>query len=300
MNTLSESRRQQAVQYIKQQARPLEQKVFAYYFEAGSKDAILQELSQFQNEDGGFGKALEPDLRTSHSSVLATTIAFQKFREIQAPANTPIVQQAAQYVLNTYDAAHKIWPIIPPNVDEAPHAPWWNYDNDPQRFLVNPRAEILGYFYDYPDLFPEGLREELTQEVLQHLAQQSDEIEMHDILCYIRLCEARNLPPAVQAPLLAKLKPAVMKAVVQDPLQWGNYGLTPLSVVSSPQSLFYADFAPLLPANLAYIAQSQAEEGCWSPTWSWEDSSKEGWQAAERDLRGFFTVSNLLLFRCFS
>jgi hypothetical protein len=299
MTGLSEQQRQRAVNYLKHGARPLEQQLYAYHFEGGSAEAVLAELAKFQNADGGFGHGLESDLRLADSSAIATTIAFQKFREVNAPSSEAMVQHAANYLLETYDPTGKIWQIIPPNIDDAPHAPWWSYDGNPARFLVNPRVEILAYFYAYPDLFPFDLREELTQEVLDHLADETDEIEMHDLLCYIRLLETPGIPPTLETRLLEKLQPAVMKAVAQNPSDWGTYGLTPLSVVSSPESLFYDDFAALIPENLTYLAGFQTDDGYWSPPWSWESVSPEGWRKAEKDIRGVLTLSNLITFRNF-
>ncbi len=35
-----------------------------------------------------------------------------------------------RYLMATYDSDHEVWPMTPPNVDDAPHAPWWHYDED--------------------------------------------------------------------------------------------------------------------------------------------------------------------------
>jgi hypothetical protein len=293
MTALSPEQHQKAVDYIKRHARPLEKALYAFYFEHGGLETIFTALSKFQNGDGGFGRGLEPDLRLSDSSVIATTIAFQKFRALNIPPYHPMVQKAAQYLLNQYDATQKTWSNIPAHIDDAPHAPWWGYSDDLSGNLVNPRAEILGYVYDYPGVFPTALRDELTQAVMLHLQTHTD-VEMHDLLCYIRLAETVNLPSDLHEKLVAFLTPMVENAVPRTPSQWGEYGLTPLTVVSTPQSLFYAHFANIIPQNIAYINAQQADDGYWSPSWSWEFASATGWRDAERDLRGMITLNNLL------
>ncbi|HEU4322337.1 MAG TPA: hypothetical protein VFS21_04225 [Roseiflexaceae bacterium] len=293
MAVLSETQRRKAVDYIKAHARPLEQALYAYHFESGPLEAVLGELAQFQNPDGGFGRALEPDTRLDESSVLATTVAFQHFRELGVPAEHPLVQAGARYLLDSYDPEQHVWQIIPPNIDDAAHAPWWEYSGDPAKMRANPRAEILGYLYDYPQLFPAELREALTSEQLEYGASQH-EIEMHELLCYVRLVETKALPAELRKRFLAFVRPAVEHTVGRDPAKWGEYGLTPLTVVSSPRSLFFPDFADLIPLNIARDAAAQSEEGFWQPPWSWAFASEAGWQAAERDLRGVFTLSNLL------
>ena len=53
--------------FLQLHARPLEKAFFSLAFEAGSVDPVLTELQKYQNADGGFGLALEPDLRTPKS-----------------------------------------------------------------------------------------------------------------------------------------------------------------------------------------------------------------------------------------
>lgn len=299
MTALAPDPRQKAVNYIKAYARPLEKALYAFYFEHGGLEPILIALSKFQNGDGGFGRGLEPDLRLADSSVIATTIAFQKFRALNIPPYHPMIQKAGQYLLNQYDPIQKTWSNIPSNIDDAPHAPWWNYSDDLSGNMVNPRAEILGYFYDYPTIFPSVLRDELTHLVMIHLETHTD-VEMHDLLCYIRLAETANFPSDLREKLIAFLTPIVEKSVPRTPSQWGEYGLTPLTVVSTPQSLFYSHFANIIPHNIAYINAQQTDAGYWSPSWSWEFASATGWRDAERDLRGMITLNNLLYNQLFS
>lgn len=52
-----------AEQFIWLTARVLEQRRFAHHFLAGSADAVETALTAYLNEDGGYGHALEPDLR---------------------------------------------------------------------------------------------------------------------------------------------------------------------------------------------------------------------------------------------
>ena len=56
-----------AIKYITENARPLELAVFRYFFEEGSNKDVIDELSRFQNADGGFGHALEPDFFNPNS-----------------------------------------------------------------------------------------------------------------------------------------------------------------------------------------------------------------------------------------
>lgn len=54
--------------FIYRNARPLDLARWQYHFEGGSKEAVLTTLAAYQNEDGGFGHALEPDSWNPNSS----------------------------------------------------------------------------------------------------------------------------------------------------------------------------------------------------------------------------------------
>lgn len=52
--------------FPKNHARKLDLALSEHEFESGTMDAVLKELKKYQNDDGGFGNALEPDLRCIH------------------------------------------------------------------------------------------------------------------------------------------------------------------------------------------------------------------------------------------
>ena len=55
---------ERAREFIAKNARLLDRHRFAFLFERASPDAVVAALRPYQNPDGGFGHALEPDLRT--------------------------------------------------------------------------------------------------------------------------------------------------------------------------------------------------------------------------------------------
>ena len=79
MKRLTQAAFQRAKTFVKEQGRDLDRRLLSYYFEGGSDVSVLAALAVYQNDDGGFGHGLEPDLRTPASSVIATTVAFQNF-----------------------------------------------------------------------------------------------------------------------------------------------------------------------------------------------------------------------------
>ncbi len=293
MNKLSKTARQNAVAFLRREARPLEQKLYNFHFENGPAAEVLAELARFQNPDGGFGHGLEPDLRLPGSSVIATTIAFQRLRELDTPKDHPLIVGGCRYLREQYNEAASSWAIMPPNVDEAPHAPWWTYGGDLSRSQANPRAEIAGYLHEYADHFPEPMRRKVGQVVVEHLLDHPDDMPMHDFLCYVRFYETPALPAAIKTTIVEKMKRVADRIVARDPESWKEYGLPPLSVVTSPGSDFAPLFRAALDANLDFEIAQQTEAGYWAPNWTWGDLWPEAWAQAERDWRGVLTLNAL-------
>jgi hypothetical protein len=304
MKTLTPEAHDRARAFVFENARPLEQARYAYHFEEGGAAAVLEALAGFQTPDGGFGHALEPDLRLPDASVLATTVGLQILRELDAPADHPLVRGAMDYLLQRYDPAAQVWPIIPPTVDAAPHAPWWSYDDNVAEswgnFRVNPRVEIVGYLLDYAtDRVPAWLPQALTDAALTYLDEHPDAIGMFDLLCYKRLVATPALPGTLRDALVNRLTPLVDALVVKDPARWEAYVLTPLELVDAPDSPFYPLLADAVAANLDFEIAHQAEDGGWHPAWSWGDAHPEVWPQAEREWAGVLTVRTLRVLRNF-
>jgi len=181
---------ERARQFLLERARSLEAARFRYHFEDGTAAAVLTELAAFQNEDGGFGHGLEPDVRSPDSAVICTTIAFQILRSLSTPATNDLLQAGLRYLLDQYNPQTVNWRTIPPTADQSPHAPWWSdsaaasYDE----FGLNPTAEILGYLYDYAAVVPPEIITAVTKQVLTTV-QAGDRLEMHDLLCCLRLVQ---------------------------------------------------------------------------------------------------------------
>ena len=100
MKQLTQAAFQRAKNFIMEQGRAVDQRRFEFHFENGSADAVLAALSPYQNDDGGFGHSLEPDIRMPASSAIVTTIGFQILREIRGiSASHTVVRKGIQYFI---------------------------------------------------------------------------------------------------------------------------------------------------------------------------------------------------------
>ncbi|MDE0690572.1 MAG: hypothetical protein OXI61_20615 [Candidatus Poribacteria bacterium] len=294
MKKLTHSAFQRAKNFIMDQGRVLDQRRFEFHFEGGSADAVLAALTPYQNDDGGFGHSLEPDIRTPFSSAIVTTVGFQILREIRVPASHTVVRKGIQYFIATYEESQQVWPIVPPEVNDAPHAPWWHYEKSTEtfgQFLVNPRAEIVGYLHEFSEGVPTKLLKTLTAAVLEHLDSLPDEMEMHDSLCFVRLAETEAL--SSRGKVWAKLARAAAHGVARNAEELTGYVLKPLWLVPSPESPLAARLKDEVEMNLDFEIERQGEDGSWSPNFSWGDQYPEAWRVAKREWQSRFTVDTL-------
>jgi hypothetical protein len=100
---LSKSGRATVQGFFADQAHPLYRTLYHHHMCGHALESVYQELAAFQNDDGGFGHGLEPDIRLTDSSVIATTVGLQILRRLGAPESHPLVTGAISYLLETYD-----------------------------------------------------------------------------------------------------------------------------------------------------------------------------------------------------
>jgi hypothetical protein len=84
-----------------------------------------------------------------------------------------MVRDMVAYLVRTVDRDPGVWPIIGPEVDAAPHAPWWNFGPDLAAtwngFRFNPTADLLGTLIDYAELVPPDLLRDLQARMLANV-----------------------------------------------------------------------------------------------------------------------------------
>ena len=284
--------------YLAQHARKLDLHLYEYLFESADVQPVLDDLATYQNKDGGFGHALEPDMRLPDSSTLATTVAFQYLVQLPADSASPLVLGAVQFLLETYDPAKNGWVNIPPRADHFPRAPWWNYTGALQGTdWGNPSAEVLGYLLRYANKIEHGeLLHNLTDRAVQRLLE-IQEPEQHEIKCFIRLYE--NAGEDLQAKLHSSLAEHIKQAANTNQAEWQGYVATPLTFITSPDSPFADLFShDLLMQNIEHLRAQEIDGDHWEPNWEWSQFEAE-WTRARKEWSGKLTVDNLQILRAF-
>jgi hypothetical protein len=109
--------------FIASHARLLDRRRMELAVGAGDADAALAVLAGYRNPDGGFGWALEPDLRAPASQPVAALHAFEVFEEV-APLTSPLAADLLDW-LDAIALPEGALPFALPGGASAGSAPMW-------------------------------------------------------------------------------------------------------------------------------------------------------------------------------
>lgn len=113
-------------------ARLLERHRLAMLLHGGPADPVRRALQAYRNDDGGFGHALEPDVRAPHSEPVATLHALEVLASLHAAGDRlaspdadhdPLVAGAVVWIDAIADSGGGV-PFVLPAAAGYPRAPW--------------------------------------------------------------------------------------------------------------------------------------------------------------------------------
>jgi len=105
-------------------ARLVDRHRYAMLFLGGRPEPVAAALSGYQNEDGGFGHALEPDVRCPQSEPAATMSGLELLHEA-GKLDSDMGSAARAWVASIADPDGGV-PQALPGFERYPHAPWWS------------------------------------------------------------------------------------------------------------------------------------------------------------------------------
>lgn len=291
--------------FLEEEGRPLDTARFRHAFEGAAVTGALDALRAYQNEDGGFGQALEPDCRAPDSSVLATMMALRVLHELDVPADEPLLTEIVGWLhahLHT-DLDGSVWPFLPVQAEAYPHAPWWNQSKPGELaqtfggFRVNPRAEIVGRLWHWSGLLPEGLMAQLTLETRDAVLAGLEDGDVNGHAAAAVFAGALAIADDHRLPVLEYLADVLPGRVQATPDDFAGYGLNPLMVAPTPQHPLAHALEEPLSAALMHLIESQSEDGSWGPGWNWFGQFPEEWPQAQAEWRSALTLDALLALR---
>lgn len=284
---LSKEAFDRARDFIYKNARPLDCSLYDYLFEDGPREDVVEELSKYQNSDGGYGHGLESDIRLKASSPIVTSIGLQYCKDIDATEQEDIVSEAIKYLLSTYEKEYGYWPYTFLDVNEEPHAPWWNLDEikpPAEESWANPSAELAGYIYRYRSLVPDDFVVNLNRRLVENV-KSSEHIEgLYKVMCWERAYN--DFPEPLQSMVAEKIQRTYKRDAPYTQEDLGEIRIFWLAPDTDAILMAY-------PGNVYNLMhqelEKQADDGGWWPTWKW-GQYEDAWPIAEREWAGKITL----------
>lgn len=266
MKTLGKDAFAAAERYLQRNARLIDRARFANRFQGGPAGPVLHAVRAYQNSDGGFGHAIEPDLRGPGSQPQGVEVALWALDEVGAFEETIVLAACAW--LQAHSTAEGGVPWVLPSVVDDERGPWWQPQGDPPPAALNPTAPIAGL------LHANGVQhqwlEPATEFCWRAIAGLDGEVGAYDAMCALAFLE--RVPGRDRARAeFERLGPALRASAALDPDEPGHTH-SPLDLAPTPASLARSLFSDEeINRHLDHLIDAQGSEGGWAanfPMWT--------------------------------
>ena len=245
-----------AREFVFRDARLLERRLFATLFEGAPATGVVRAMRAYQNDDGGLGHALEPDVRCPESQPLFVTFGLAALALVDA-RDDDLLTGCCEFLETVADDRGAV-PMILPSAAAYPRADHWTNAHLPASLQptigIAASLHALGFAHPWLDRATAYCIDEVRS---------GPRSEAHLLRDVLRFLDAVDEPA-----LLERAAAAVPGAedLRTDPAST-DYGLTPVQMVpTAPRAreLFAAD---LLDAHLDALERTQCDDGGWPLDW---------------------------------
>lgn len=265
-----------AKNFILENARPLELALYRHFFMGGDAEGVVRELEAFQNEDGGFGHALEADCFNPASSPIMTNDAVMTlFRAGALDPESEMVRGIVKYLAShdSFDEEKRRWLFAIDSNADYPHAIWWQKEGDGiTRF--NPTVSLAAFMVCFGDASDRGYYAAIVREAFDWLRGE-EKVGGDDLKCFLlahALLAAHGIADVVDpGETKTLLETRIAQTICPDTAKYGK------EYVPAPSDFFSGSFGeyvtdavrPLIAAELAVLGNMQKDDGGFDITWQW-------------------------------
>ena len=283
-------------QYMENNARALEKSLFNYYFNDDNSEGVIEELQKYQNDDGGFGNALEPDFRLPSSSPMATSIGLRLISDVNGLKHAEgIVKYAVNYLESAYNEERRGWFAVTQEVNDYPHTPWWHFDKEQGMTIIdknwgNPSAELLAYLYKYRDFVNKLDINYLVDYALHYIENKKKFNSENELFCYIKLYEV--LPDKFKNRLRRPITHGISQVIENKKGKWLEYVPQPLDFVPGPNKCKFGISKVKIKENINFYVNLIENKGIIDPPWG-ESFYQDDLSPAFDEWRGILSLKVL-------
>jgi hypothetical protein len=274
-------------EFMQTHARQLDRRRFELVTGEGYPDAAVAALNAYANPDGGYGWALEPDLRDPGSQPGGALHAFEVFDEI-APATSPFAATLCDW-LESVSLDDGGMPFALPGAGGPGTAPWWA-GADHSRSSLHITSAVCGMAHRVarhdPAVAGHAWLARATEFCLREIAELDRSPFAIELMFVLRFLDAIHDTSADAARELERLGERIPESGAV-PVAGGAEGeqIRPLDFSPEPGRPLRALFDPdVIAADLDRLAAERKDDGGWDVDWN--PSSP----AAALEWRGYATV----------
>lgn len=290
--------------WILDNGRKLEVERFKYHFKQGKVNDVLNELSNYKNEDGGFGHGIESDFWTPYSSPLASSVACKILWEIGFKENHKIIEDSLGYFENNkFNMENGTWQTVIEENNNYPHAPWWSYSEEGDNtWGFNPSMDIASFMFlhSYEGSKAREIAKLSLRKAEDNLLN-SKEMNFHELICYINgitlIKDSKKQSNVSMKNMEEKIIELIRGAMCLDKSKWGKeYVAEPLDFIdciNGESILLYPYFKEAIMENAQVLIEG-LNNNIWDITWNWGESYNDSFQVARNHWRGVLAVQRLI------
>lgn len=266
--------------WICRNARYLEITLCQYFFEGGSKEAVLSALAFYQNSDGGFGNTLEPDNWNPNSSPYTTLYAINALKSIDFSDLAHPIYAGIMRFLNSGDHYNENgWLFSIPSSDSFPHAPWWTFSEEANRYeSIGVTAEISAFILRHADkntvLYHKALSN--ARRILNLITEPGKRGDMgiNGFCVLLETIRKTGLTAQLNADAVEDIvRNLVHDSITRDTEKWPSYCVRPSNYIKNPYSIYYDDNAEIVQAELDYLIYTRPSGNVWGIQWTWFENN---------------------------
>ena len=259
-----------AERFILSAARLVDRHRYALLFADGPQHLVVESLRGYRNADGGFGHALEPDLRCPGSQPAPTLYALEILREAGA-IEGELADGARGWIAGIAEEDGGI-PMVLPGFEPYPHSPWMAAA--PGSFLTLALAAVL--------LGPEPPRDAWLARACEWSWSSIERSEQPGGYWLLYACRFLDAVPDEQraAAALERLAGIVDSSAFKPPGGAEGEALGPLDISPHPGSRSRSLFdAHQIESHLDALEAGQQDDGGWTFDWlAWSPAQTNDWR----------------------
>lgn len=257
--------------WMHRNCRELELSIWNYLFYGCDKMKVVNALMYYQNKDGGFGKAVEPDNFNPNSVPYATLYVINILKKIEFfDMDHPIYQGIKKYL----DSKEE-WTFTIKSNDLYPHAPWFNYNEEYNKTeSIGISLGMCSFIIEY---YNESKKYNFVMNEVKRLIGLIDSNNIGDMgaFGYFSLIEALE-KKSILGYDYKELKKIIIKKVnstiQRDPKLWTSYGYRPSDCIKDENSELYIGNEEIVNVELDYLVDTLPINDVWPITWNWFDN----------------------------